>query len=185
MTEGPVSAIWVFLNPKSDFSESGLNHLCRLVPAHKTLPGAAGCLLHSAAVSRTKSSYRLGAWPISEVRVATSALLGAKPRSWYPREHKAEVLSEASREDLTDLLFERFHRKVCVANLLVLKPDPKWPRHRVRLVDPVRRGYKSSHCARRWLTKLQRHWRYLEHQLQRFQLCQSELDRDQPQSAQV
>ena len=41
-------------------------------------------LLHSAAVSRTKSSYRLGAWPISEVSAATSALPGAQPRSWYP-----------------------------------------------------------------------------------------------------
>ena len=30
--------------------------------------------VHSAAVSRTKSSYRLGAWPISEVSVATSAI---------------------------------------------------------------------------------------------------------------
>jgi len=50
----------------------------------KMLPAAADHLLHSAAVSRTKSSYRLGAWPISEVSVATSALLGAKPRSSYP-----------------------------------------------------------------------------------------------------
>jgi hypothetical protein len=46
----------------------------------KMLPAAADHLLHSAAVSRTKSSYRLGAWPISEVSVATSVLLGAKPR---------------------------------------------------------------------------------------------------------
>jgi len=44
----------------------------------KMLPAAADHLLHSAAVSRTKSSYRLGAWPISEVSVATSALLGTK-----------------------------------------------------------------------------------------------------------
>ena len=50
----------------------------------KMLPASADHLPHSAAVSRTKSSYRLGAWPISEVSVATSALLGAKPRSSYP-----------------------------------------------------------------------------------------------------
>src|SRR5258708_5760082 len=50
----------------------------------KMLPAAADHLLHAAAVSHTKSSYRLGAWPISEVSVATSALLGAKPRSSYP-----------------------------------------------------------------------------------------------------
>ena len=33
-----------------------------------------------------------------------------------------------------------------------------------RFVDPVQRGYKSSQCGRRWLTKRQRHRRYLEHQ---------------------
>jgi hypothetical protein len=45
-------------------------------------------------------------------------------------------------------------------------------------VDPEQRGYKSSQCACRWLTKRQRHRRYRVHQLQRFQLCQSDLYRD-------
>ena len=34
-------------------------------------------------------------------------------------EHKPEVLSEPSGEDLTELPLERFHRKVGVTNLLV------------------------------------------------------------------
>jgi hypothetical protein len=36
-------------------------------------------------------------------------------------EHKPEVHSVPSGEDLTDLLLERFHRKVGVTNLLVCK----------------------------------------------------------------
>jgi hypothetical protein len=43
--------------------------------ASEMLPAAADHLLQSAAVSRTKSWYRLGAWPISEVSVATSAVV--------------------------------------------------------------------------------------------------------------
>jgi hypothetical protein len=39
-------------------------------------------------------------------------------------EHKPEVLSEPSGEDLTELLLERFHRKVGVTNLLVQNLTP-------------------------------------------------------------
>ncbi len=39
-------------------------------------------------------------------------------------EHKPEVLSELSGEDLPELLLERFHRKVGVTNLLVQSLTP-------------------------------------------------------------
>jgi len=39
-------------------------------------------------------------------------------------EHKPEVLSEPSGEDLTELLLERFHRKVGLADLLVQSLTP-------------------------------------------------------------
>jgi hypothetical protein len=90
----------------------------------KMLPAAADHLLHSAAASRTESSYRLGAWPISEVSVATSAFARSEATVLVSLEHKPEVHSVPSGEDLTDLLLERVHRKVGVTNLLVQNLTP-------------------------------------------------------------
>jgi hypothetical protein len=90
----------------------------------KMLPAAADHLLHSAAASRTKSSYRLGAWPDQRGQRSNIGVARSEATVLVSLEHKPEVHSVPSGEDLTDLLLERVHRKVGVTNLLVQNLTP-------------------------------------------------------------